>query len=200
VINGTVLPKEKGLRMSPDSSPEVPNPQRAKIDVIDVASPPLSQMGRVVDKLSEKSKSIKEQTVRRRAFNKKVEDVCTVRANKTLDRGDELRARTMRILGGDWDPKKIIGAEPVRASKTLDRGEELKEYARRSLGDDWNKEADDVMTSAYSQSLRDNANLLVVTKDARSIKPSGQQISGDKHESATRGLNMSSSSSQQASQ
>jgi hypothetical protein len=126
VINGTALPKEKVLRMSPDSSPEVPNPKRAKVNMIDVASPPLSQMSRVVDKLSEKSKSIKEQTVRTRAFNKKVEDVCTelVRANKTLDRGEELRARSMRILGDDWDPKKIIGAEPVRrASKSLDRRE-----------------------------------------------------------------------------
>jgi hypothetical protein len=51
--------------------------------------------------------------------------------------------------------------------------------------------ADGVMTSAYSQSLRDNANLLVMTKDARSMKPAGQQISGDKHESANKGLNMS---------
>ncbi len=114
--------------------------------------------------MSEKSKSIKEQTVRTRAFNKKVED---------------------------------ISVEPARVNKCSHRGEELKERARRVLGDDWNEKADDVMTSAYSQSLRDNANLLVMKKDARSIKPAEQQISGDKNESATRGLNMLSSSSQQ---
>jgi hypothetical protein len=47
------------------------------------------------------------------------------------------------------------------------------------MEDDWDTKTDDAMTSAYSQSLRDNANLLVMTKDARSIRPSGQQISGD---------------------
>ncbi len=33
VINGTALPKEKVQRMSPDSSPEVPNPKRARVDL-----------------------------------------------------------------------------------------------------------------------------------------------------------------------
>jgi hypothetical protein len=59
------------------------------------------------------------------------------------------------------------------------------------------KSSGDVMTSAYSQSLRDNANILVMTKDARSLKPADKKISGDKQESATRGMNVASSSSQQ---
>jgi hypothetical protein len=86
----------------------------------------------------------------------------------------------------------------VKANKTSDRGKGILERGGRLMEDDWDAKTGDVMTSAYSQSLRDNANLLVMTKDARSIKPSGQQISGDKNESATRGLNMSTSSSQQA--
>ncbi len=167
VMNGTALPKEKMLTESPDSSPEVPNPKRARADVIDVSAPPLSQLGSVLDKLSETSKLIKEQTVRTRAFNKKIEDICV---------------------------------EPVRVDKTLDRGKEIIERGRRFMEEGWETKADNVMTSAYSQSLRDNANLLVITKDARSIKSSGQQVSGDKNEYATRGLNMSPSSSQQANQ
>jgi hypothetical protein len=47
------------------------------------------------------------------------------------------------------------------------------------------KNPDAVMTSAYSQSLRDNANLLVMTKDARSLKPADKRITGDKQESSS---------------
>jgi hypothetical protein len=107
VMNGTALPKETTMRKSPESSPEVPNPKRAKVDVIDDAAPQLSQLGSVLNKLSEKSKAIKEQTIRTRAFNRKVEDICVepVRVNKNLDRGEELKERARRVLGDDWNTK-----------------------------------------------------------------------------------------------
>jgi hypothetical protein len=82
------------------------------------------------------------------------------------------------------------------------QGEQRKAYLRRleDLAIDpvrVDKGSDNVMTSAYTQSLRDNANLLVMTKDARSLKPADKKISGDKQESATGGMNEASSSSQQ---
>ncbi len=40
VINGTALPNEKVQRMSPDSSPEVPNPKRARVDLVEDTSSP----------------------------------------------------------------------------------------------------------------------------------------------------------------
>jgi hypothetical protein len=59
--------------------------------------------------------------------------------------------------------------EPMKANNISDRGKSLIERARVLMEDE--TKTDDVMTSAYSQSLRDNANLLVMTKDARSIRP-----------------------------
>ncbi len=164
VINGTALPKEKAPRMSPDSSPEVPNPKRAKVDVMNVASPPFKQMDKAFNELADKTKALKAQTEQKKAYIKRIED---------------------------------ISVDPARVVKNSDRGDDLKERARRYMEDDRETKTDDVMTSAYSQSLRDNANLLVMTKDARSLKPADQEISGDENESATRGLNMSSSSTQQ---
>jgi hypothetical protein len=160
-MNGTALPKETMMRKSPDSSPEVPNPKRARVDLIEDTS------DNVVNTLSDKTKSLKAQTAQMKAYNSRVED---------------------------------ISVEPVKAvthDNRRDCGKDIIERVRRFMEEGWGTKVDNVMTSAYSQSLRDNANLLVMTKDVRSIKPTGQQISGDKQESASQGLNTSSSSSQQ---
>jgi hypothetical protein len=133
VINGSALPKEMTKRKSTDSSPEVPNPKRAKVDVIEIPAQSLRRLDAAL-------KSLSGQRVQMRDYNKRVEN---------------------------------LSAEPVKAKTTSDRGKNLIERARVLVEDE--TKTDDVMTSAYSQSLRDNAKLLVMTKDARSIRPSGQQ-------------------------
>ncbi len=138
VINGTAVPIEKVPRMSPGSSPEVPNPKRAKVDVVDVSSPPLKQMDKAFNELADKTKALKAQSEQKNAYIKRLEN---------------------------------LSVDPARVVKNLDRGDDIKERVRRYVEDDWNTKTEDVMTSAYSQSLRDNANLLVMTKDARSLKP-----------------------------
>jgi hypothetical protein len=164
VINGTALPNEMMQRTSPDSSPEVPNPKRARVDLVEDTSSPSGEMDKAFKNLADKTKSLKAQDEQRRAYLRRIEDL-------TVD--------------------------PVRVAKAPDRGEELRERARSYMEDGWDKKEDNVMTSAYSQSLRDNANLLVMTKDERSLKPTGQEISGDKNESSTREINVSSSTTQQ---
>jgi hypothetical protein len=98
------------------------------------------------------------------------------------------------------DKAKALKAQDDQRKAYLRRIEDLTVDSARvvKIPDRVDKMEDDVMTSAYSQSLRDNANLLVMTKDARSLKSAGQEISGDKNEFATRGLNKSTSSAQQA--
>jgi hypothetical protein len=97
------------------------------------------------------------------------------------------------------DKAKALKAQDDQRKAYLRRIEDLTVDSARvvKIPDRVDKMEDDVMTSAYSQSLRDNANLLVMTKDARSLKSAGQEISGDKKEFTTRGLNKSSSSAQQ---
>jgi hypothetical protein len=145
VINGTALPNEKAQKKSPDSSPDFPNPKRAKIDLAEGTSSPSGEMDKAFKDLAETAKALKAlkaQGEQRKAYLRRIED---------------------------------LSVDPVRVVKNTDA----------------------VMTSAYSQSLRDNANLLVMTKDARSLKPADRKISGDKQESATREMNVASSSSQQ---
>jgi hypothetical protein len=75
VINGTALLKETMMRKSPDSSPEVPNPKKARVDLIEDTSPPLSQLDNSVNRLSDKTKSLKAQTAQMKAYNWMVEDI-----------------------------------------------------------------------------------------------------------------------------
>jgi hypothetical protein len=58
-------------------------------------------------------------------------------------------------------------------AKTKAYSGRLKEYTR-SIKE---VSVESVLTSAYSQSLRDNSNLLTINKDERSIRPSGKQPS-----------------------
>jgi hypothetical protein len=59
VINGTALPKEMMLRKSPDSCPEVPNPKRARVDLIEDTSPALNQMNKALNKWRIKPRLLK---------------------------------------------------------------------------------------------------------------------------------------------
>jgi hypothetical protein len=142
VINGTALPNEKAQRKSPDSSPDVPNPKRAKVDLVEGALSSSGEMDKAFKDLADKVKDRKAQGEQRKEHLRRSEN---------------------------------LAVDPVRVVKNPDA----------------------VMTSAYSQSLRDNANLLVMTKDARSVKPVDKKTSGDKQESATRGMNVAPSSIQQ---
>ncbi len=116
MINGTALPNEKAQRKSPNSSPDVPNSKRAKVDLVEGTSSPSGEMDKAFKDLADTAKALKAQGEQRKAYLRRIEDLAV-------------------------DPARVI------------------------------KNPDAVMTSAYSQSLRDNANLLVMTKDARSLKP-----------------------------
>ena len=129
VINGTALLNEKAQRKSPDSSPDVPNPKRAKVELVEATSLP-GEMDKAFKDLANAAKVLKDQGEQKRAYLKRLED---------------------------------LTIPPVRAVNNPDA----------------------VMTSAYSQNLRDNANLLVMTKDARSLRPADNKISGDKQESSS---------------
>jgi hypothetical protein len=132
VINGSALPKEM-TRKSPDSSPEVPNPKRARVGLIEDAVAPLAPLDSALKRLAEKTEKTKSQSAEIRAYNKRViEDI-------------------------NVEPAKAITHEERRL-----RGQNLIERARVLMEDE--TKIDDVVTSAYSQSLRDNANLLVMTK------------------------------------
>jgi hypothetical protein len=79
-------------------------------------------------------------------------------------------------------------ADKVRDSQALSK--QRKDYFKRleELTIDPTsvvKSPDAVMTSAYTESPRDNANLLAMTKDARSLKPEDKKTSGDKQESSS---------------
>jgi hypothetical protein len=130
VINGTALPNEKAQRKSPDSSPDVPNPKRAKVDAVEGALVSSGGVDKAFKDLADKAKVHKAQDEQRNAHFRRTED---------------------------------LTGEPVRVVKNPDA----------------------VMTSAYSQSLRDNANLLVMTKDARSLRPADKRISGDNHQESS---------------
>ncbi len=67
VINGTALPNEKTQRKSPDSSPDVPNPKRAKVDLVEGASSPLGEMDKAFKDLADKAKVLKAQGEQRKA-------------------------------------------------------------------------------------------------------------------------------------
>ncbi len=111
VVNGTAVPKETMLRKSPDSSPEVPNPKRARVDLIEDTSPPLNQMDKATNKLADKTKALKAQFEQKRAYIKRIEDISVdpVRAAKTPDRGEELKERVRRYMEDDWNSKADDG-------------------------------------------------------------------------------------------
>jgi hypothetical protein len=85
VINGTAFPKETTQRKSPDSSPEVPKPKRAKVDLVEDTSLPFNQM----NELEDKTKALKAQSEQKRAYIRRIEDLSgdPVTVAKNPDRG-----------------------------------------------------------------------------------------------------------------
>jgi hypothetical protein len=115
VMNGSTLPKEM-IRKIPDSSPEVPKPKRARVDVVDI-----TEMQAAADRERALTEAV--------TFLKSSDDFLDDMLEKSRERTRVLREKVKQ-----------------------------EEEATKAAS---------VMTSAYSQLLRDtNANLLVMmTKD-----------------------------------
>jgi hypothetical protein len=96
VMNGTALPKETMMMKSPDSSPEVPNPKMARVDLIEDTAPPLTQLDKALNRLSEKTKSLTAQTAQIRAYNKRVEDISIEPVKAVTHEDRRLRGQNLK--------------------------------------------------------------------------------------------------------